>query len=93
MGYYVDHFRAGEDVSYGGIQWMEDSNDVIVHYRDELSIEDIRPAYGVGGPDANSCGFDIFGDSHSYTLSISTTAAPIISLTIGKPFFIIFTVY
>ena len=93
VGYYVDHFRDGEDASNGGIRWMQDSNDVIVYYRSELPIEDIRPAYGVGGPDANSCGFDISGDSVSYTLSISTDAAPIISLTIGKASFVIFTVY
>ena len=86
VGYYVDHFRDGSDRDDGGIQWMEDSNDVIVHYRSDLPIEDIRPAYGVGGPNANGCGFDISGDSNSYTLTDSTTAAPIISLTIGKPF-------
>ena len=80
MGYYVDHFRDGSDRDDGGIQWMEDSNDVIVHYRYELPIEDIRPAYGVGGPDANDCGFDYSN------LTDSTSAAPIISLTIGKPF-------
>ena len=92
VGYYVDHFKDGSDRVDGGIQWMEES-DVVVHYSSELPIDDIRPAYGVGGPDANSCGFDISGDSVFYTLSISTDAAPIISLTIGKSFFIIFTVY
>ena len=93
VGYYVDHFRDGSDRDDGGIQWMEDSNDVIVHYRSELPIEDIRPAYGVGGPDASSCGFDISGDSNFYTLTDTTSAAPIINVTIGKPFFTIFTVY
>ena len=93
VGYYVDHFLDGSDRSDGGIQWMENSNNVIVYYRSNLLIEDIRPAYGVGGPGANDCGFDISGDSDSYTLATSTSAAPIISLTIGKTSFIIFTVY
>ena len=81
VGYYVDHFKNGDDKDDGGIQWMKNSDDVIIYYRDELPKEDIRPVYGVGEPDANDCGF---GDSDSYTLAASTNAAPIISFTIGK---------
>ena len=79
----------GSDRTDGGIQWMQNSSDVVVYYRYNLPREDIWPAYTIGGQDANACGFDISGNSHLYTLSISASAAPIISLNIGKAFFII----
>ena len=84
VGYYVDHFRAGSDRNDGGIQWMEDSNDVVVYYRYDLPRDDIRPAYAIDGPNPAECGFDISGDSNSYSISSSTTAAPILSLSIGR---------
>ena len=88
VGYYVDRFMAGNDRSDGGIQWMQNSNAVVVYYRYDLPREDIRPAYTIGGPGANACGFDIdSGDGDSNTLSISASAAPMISLNIGKAFF------
>ena len=83
VGYYVDHFRDGEDRDDGGIQWIKDDpNIVVVHYRDELPREDIKSHYAVGGVNPTSCGFPTsVGSINSYSLTTSTQAAPIISLT------------
>ena len=84
VGYYVD--RDGDDSNddNDGIQWIEDLNNVVVHYRDQLLRDDIRSYYAIGGPRPTECGFPISGDSNLYTLSDSMSAAPIISLSIGK---------
>ena len=57
-----------------------------VYYKqdDNLAREDIESHYVVGGPNPTECGFPISGDdSASYSLSDSTNARPIISLSFG----------
>ena len=83
VGYYVDHFKDGEDQDHGGIQWIEnDPNMVVVYYRDNLPREDIKSHYAVGVVNPTSCGFPISDDSiNSYSLTTSIQAAPIINLT------------
>ena len=83
VGYYVDSFRDDEDRDDGGIQWIEDDpNIVVVYYRDELPREDIKSHYAVGGVNPTSCGFPTSDDSiNSYSLTTSTQAAPIISIS------------
>ena len=84
VGYYVDHLRDRGD---GGIQWIEDS-EVIVHYRDGLPREDIKSQYALNVPNPTECGFPA-SDSNLYTLSASSSSAPIISfsLLIGNSYF------
>ena len=84
IGYYVDHFRDGDDQNNGGIQWIE-NDDVVVHYRDNLPREDIKSQYAISisNIDPSVCGFPTeTSDLHS--LSIVASSAPIISLSIGK---------
>ena len=85
VGYYVDYFRDGNDRTDGGIQWMEDS-EVEVHYRDDLTREDIKTLYAIGGENPTECGLEMsesVSDS-SHTLNTLSTSAPLISLSIGK---------
>ena len=84
VGYYVDYFRQGEDEDgRGGIQWLEDHNNVIVYYKDDIPRGERKSNYAIGGLSPTECGFTISGDSNSYSLSNTISAAPIISLTIG----------
>ena len=85
VGYYVDRFNNGNDRTDGGIQWIEDS-EVVVHYRDDLTREDIKTLYAIGGPNPTECGLEMSesGTENLHTLSTLSTAAPIISLSIGK---------
>ena len=79
MGYY---FSDGDDRTNGGIQWIEDS-EVVVHYRDDLPREDIKTLYAIGGPRPTDCGLEM-SERDSHSLGTLITAAPIISLSIGK---------
>ena len=85
VGYYVDHFRDGSERTDGGIQWIEDS-EVAVHYRDDLVRGDIKALYAIGGANRTECGLEMSesGTSDLHTLNTLSTAAPIISLSIGK---------
>ena len=86
VGYYVDHFRDGNDrPNNGGIQWIED-NEVVVNYRDDLPREDIKTLYAIGGLNPTECGFEMSKSVNdgSHTLNTLSTSAPIISLSIGK---------
>ena len=94
VGYYVDRFKKMGRMKYGmdedreddgGIQWDEDSV-VVVYYKDGLPREDIKSQYALNGSNATECGF-LVSDNNSYTLSDSSTSAPIISVSIhvGKP--------
>ena len=85
VGYYVDRFKNGSDRTDGGIQWIEDS-EVAVHYRDDLVREDIKALYAIGGANPTECGLEMSESvtSYSHTLNTLSTAAPIISLSIGK---------
>ena len=80
VGYYVDH---EDDDSDDGIQWIEDHDNVVVHYRDDLSRNDIQSYYAIGGPNPTECGFPVSGDSVLYTLAGSMSAAPIIDVSIS----------
>ena len=81
VGYYVDNLNRND----GGIQWIDD-NDVVVHYKDGLSREDIKSQYALNGPNPTECGFPV-SDNNSYTLSDSSTSAPIISFSLGNSYF------
>ena len=85
VGYYVDHFRDGDDRTNGGIQWIEDSG-VAVHYRDHLIREDIKTLYAIGGANPTECGLEMSESvtENLHTLNTLSTSAPIISLSIGK---------
>ena len=78
MGYYVDRFKNGNDENSGGIQWVTDDNEVVVHYRDDLPREDM---YAIGGTE---CGLEESETGTSDLHFLSDGAAPIISLSIGK---------
>ena len=83
VGYYVDHFKGSNNRTNGGIQWIQNRDNVIVYYEDDIPREQRKSNYALaGGPSPTECGFPISGDS-SYFLSSSTSAAPVISLTIG----------
>ena len=86
IGYYVDYFRDGQESNNGGIQWIE-GDDAVVYYRDDLPREDIKSQYVIGISNINPsvCGFEILTEtSDLHYLSAVATAAPIISLSIGK---------
>ena len=85
VGYYVDRFNNGDDRDDGGIQWIEDS-EVVVHYKADLPREDIKSQYALNGPNPTECGFPE-SDSNLYTLSDSSTSAPIISFSLGNSYF------
>ena len=82
VGYYVDHFKNEKERTDGGIQWIVDS-EVVVHYRDDLIREDIKTLYAIGGANPTECGLEM-SESVFHSLNTSSTAAPIISLSIGK---------
>ena len=83
IGYYVDHYKDGDDRDKGGIQWIEGANDVEVYCRHSLQREDIKSQYAIGGRNPNECGFQILGESVSYSLDSPVSRAPVISLSIG----------
>ena len=85
VGYYVDHFKDDQDRDGGGIQWIDD-NEVVVYYRDGLSKEEIKSQYALNGPNPTECVFSV-SDSNSHSLSVSSTSAPIISLSLGNSYF------
>ena len=80
VGYYVDSNR-----NDNGIQWIEEDNDVVVYYEDDLPRESIKSHYGVG-INPTVCDFVLPAneDTTSYYISLSHRAAPIISVSIGK---------
>ena len=80
MGYY---FSDEDDIDDGGIQWIENNNGVVVHYRDDLIREDIKTLYAIGGANPAECGLEM-SERDSHSLGTLITAAPIISLSIGK---------
>ena len=88
VGYYVDHFRDGDNRVDNGIQWIEEDDveeddDVVVYY--DLPRESIKSHYGVG-VNPSECDFVLPAndDINSYSISLSNRAAPIISFSIGK---------
>ena len=91
VGYYVDHDNDNQ-TNNGGIQWLENHNNVVVHYKDDLPRGDIKSHYALNGTHPSSCGFPS-DDSNSYSLSSATSAAPIISLSFGRCRPVIYTCY
>ena len=83
VGYYVDRDNDDQTDNNAGIQWIEGGNNVVVYYKDDFPRGDIKPHYALGGPNPTECGFPVSGDSNSYSLSESYSAAPIISLSVG----------
>ena len=81
VGYYVDHFRTGDDRTDGGIQWI-DSTAVTVYYTDDIARVDIKTQYALSSLD--SCGFQVSETSNSHSLSQSAVSAPIISLSFSE---------
>ena len=82
VGYYVDYFRNDEDRDNGGVQWIEDGN-IMIYYSDEVSRNELKSYYAINGRDPNSCGFEIsFDEIDSYSLTVVTSATPIISVKI-----------
>ena len=83
MGYYVNYFSDGDNRDDGGIQWIEINNVVVVHYRDDLLRQNIKTLYAIGGANPAECGLEK-SERDSHSLGTLITAAPIISLSIGK---------
>ena len=86
VGYYVDHFRDGDDRTDGGIQWIANGGtEVVVYYTDDIPRADIKTEYGIviNGL-VPSCGFVPDSNSSSHTISSSANSVPIISLSLGK---------
>ena len=83
VGYYVDYFRNDVDRDDGGVQWIEGGNNMI-YYSDEVLRNDPKSYYAINGRDPNSCGFEMsFDETDFYSLTVSTSATPIISVKIG----------
>ena len=83
VGYYIDHFRKGvEDKNDGGIQWIEEDRGVVVHYKNQLSRDNLKPYYAIGGRSPSECGFAVSGRVGLYSLNRQHTALPIIGVSI-----------
>ena len=83
VGYYVDYFRdGGEDRDNGGVQWIRGGN-MMIHYSDEVPRNNLEQYYAIGGRDPASCGFELTTVNDRYSLTIATSATPIISLSVG----------
>ena len=87
IGYYADRYKitGNNDPSDGGVQWIADSN-VIVYHTVDVPLSNLKTKYAISplGPDPAACGFNI-ADSTStlHDLSIVTSGAPIITVTLG----------
>ena len=87
VGYYVDYFRKddeesdNEDRDDGGVQWIRGGN-MMIYYSDEVPRNNLEQYYAIGGSNPASCGFETT-TSDRYTLTDSTSATPIISLSVG----------
>ena len=82
VGYYVNHFKDGDDQTDGGIQWI-DSTAVTVYHVSDLPRVDIKTQYAL---DINptACGFQVSSTGNSYLLTQSATSAPIMSLSFSE---------
>ena len=85
-GYYADRHRSnGDDPDGGGVQWIED-NDVVVYHIVDVPLSDLKTEYAISplGPDPAACGFNIATSTSTlHDLSIVTSGAPILSMTLG----------
>ena len=86
IGYYADRYKSnGMDENSGGVQWIPDSN-VVVYHTVDVPLNDLKTEYAISplGPDPASCGFNIAtSTSNSHDLSIVTSGAPIITISLG----------
>ena len=86
IGYYADRHKVNKDPNDGGVQVIEDNNVVVYHIVD-VPLSDLKTEYAISplGPDPAACGFNI-ADSTStlHDLTMSTSGAPIITVTLGK---------
>ena len=86
IGYYADRYRSdGTDRDYGGVQWIL-GNNVVVYHTVDVPLSDLKTEYAISplGPDPASCGFNIApSTSVLHDLSIVTSGAPIITISLG----------
>ena len=86
IGYYADRHKSnGDDPSDGGVQWIDDNN-VAVYYAVDVPLSNLKTEYAIFplGPDLAACGFNIADStSSSHVLSMSTSGAPIITISLG----------
>ena len=80
VGYYVEFYR-NED---GGIQWIKGGGNIMIYYSDEVSRDERKSYYAINGRDPNSCSFEMLSSqTDSYSLTVATSATPIISVNIS----------
>ena len=63
---------------------IEGVNDVEVYCGCALQRDDIKSQYAIGGRNPNQCGFQISGNSVSYSLNSPVSRAPVINLSFGE---------
>ena len=81
VGFYVDHFRNGDDRTIGGIQWIDTvSTAVTIHYTEDIARVDIKTQYALFPIEPSSCGFQVSSTTNSHQFSQTAASAPIISL-------------
>ena len=56
---------------------------MMIHYSDNVPRNNLEQYYAIGGRDINNCGFELTTVSDRYSLTFSTSATPIISLSVG----------
>ena len=87
IGYYADHLQGRHEVNPndGGVQWITHSN-VVVYHTVGVPRSDLKTEYAIPSLEADpaACGFSI-ADSTSdlHDLTIVTSGAPIINVTLG----------
>ena len=86
IGYYADRHKSnGDNPEDGGVQWIEDNNVVVYHIVD-VPLSDLKTKYAISplGADPATCVFNIATSTSTlHDLSIVTSGAPIITVTLG----------
>ena len=87
IGYYADQFSGdGFNRTVGGIQVIEVNNVVVYHIVD-VQLSDLKTEYAIpslGAADPATCGFNISTSTSTlHDLTIVTSGAPIITVTLG----------
>ena len=87
IGYYADQYRGndGFDRTVGGVQVIEDNN-VVVYHTVDVPLSDLKTEYAIPslGADPAACEFNIATSASTlHDLSIVTSGAPIITVTLG----------
>ena len=85
IGYYTDQYKSdGFDRTDGGVQVITDNN-VVVYHTVDVPLSDLKTEYAISplGPNPAACGFNIAGSNSTlHDLSLSTTGAPIITVSL-----------